>query len=74
MDLENPHEKGLKIYNLSKKMVDPDSIQKSKDYSPSFGIEIHHMNACDMCSPSNPIEELCSGCAKKTRHECKDWD
>ena len=46
-------------YELNKKNVDPDSIAKSKDFDQDFKIYVFYKDACEECSPKNPIEDLC---------------
>ena len=50
---------GTRFYRLDKRAIDPDSIQKSKDYSHNFGIEIQYQNVCEQCKPENPLEDMC---------------
>lgn len=66
MDMQGQYTDKMRMYKLGKKAIDPDSIQKSNDYSPDFGIEIHYLNACNICSPESPLSSLCAECVKKT--------
>jgi hypothetical protein len=51
MDMQGLNNDKMRIYRLDKKAIDPDSIMKSNDYSPNFGIEIQYYNSCESCQP-----------------------
>ena len=46
-------------YVLNKYNVDPDSIAKSNEFDMDFTVSIYYKDACELCSPKNPVKDLC---------------